>query len=93
MTGKSDETRQIEIQLKRALSHPKRTEIFGYILTQESKTGTGEAELIEMFGLSPARLKYHLTVLRGADLIAPAAGGSEQGQGERAYVATRVVVL
>jgi predicted transcriptional regulator len=93
MSDKSDETRQIEIQLKRALSHPKRTEIFGYILTQESKAGTGEAELIEMFGLSPARLKYHLTVLHSADLIAPAAGGSDQGQGELAYVATRAIAL
>jgi hypothetical protein len=49
------------------LGHPKRREIFEY-LTQ--KGGADEGELVEALDLPAPRLKYHLSVLESADLIA-----------------------
>jgi DNA-binding transcriptional ArsR family regulator len=55
--------------LERALSHPKRLAMLGY-LTEKRETGTDEEELVEALDLSAPRVKYHLLVLRGAALIA-----------------------
>jgi DNA-binding transcriptional ArsR family regulator len=55
--------------LERALSHPKRLEMLGY-LAQKKGVGTDEAELIEALDLALPRVKYHLLVLQSADLIA-----------------------
>lgn len=54
---------------KQALSHPERFDILGCI-TQRG-TGIGEGELADVLGLTRAKVKYHLTVLRNADLVAP----------------------
>ncbi len=55
---------------KQALSHPERFEMFDCIA--QRGTGIGEGELVEVLGLTHAKVAYHLTVLRNADLIAPA---------------------
>jgi DNA-binding transcriptional ArsR family regulator len=61
-----------EPAIKRALGHPKRLEIFGY-LTQ--KGAADEAELVEALDLAAPRVRYHLSVLQSAELIAHVAGG------------------
>jgi len=58
----------MDVQKQRALAHPKRTEILDY-LKPRGKEGTGRGELADSLGLSKAQLKYHLAVLRDADLI------------------------
>ena len=65
---------QAEPALKRALGHPRRLEILGY-LTQ--KGGAEEAELVEALDLTAPRAKYHLSVLHDADLIAQVEGGDQ----------------
>jgi predicted ArsR family transcriptional regulator len=57
--------------LQRALSHPKRLAMLGY-LTQKRSEGTEEVELADALELSPAKVRYHLKVLCEADLIAHA---------------------
>jgi DNA-binding transcriptional ArsR family regulator len=54
--------------IKRALSHPKRLEMLGYL--RQKGTGTDEAELVTALGLDAPRVKYHLSVLQSAGLIA-----------------------
>lgn len=54
--------------LKRAVRHPKRLELLGYLAGK--KSGTEEKELAEVLGLTPPLVKYHLKVLRSADLVA-----------------------
>jgi DNA-binding transcriptional ArsR family regulator len=66
-----DKHPQADPVLEQALSHPKRQKRLGYLM-QKRKTGTDEAELIEALNLSASRVKYHLSVLQGADLIAHA---------------------
>jgi len=58
----------MDVQTQRALAHPKRTEILGY-LKQKGKEGADRGELADSLGLSKVQLKYHLAVLRDADLI------------------------
>jgi DNA-binding transcriptional ArsR family regulator len=82
MQGEDD---QMNLLLKRALSHPDRREALGYLMG--SGEGVSESELADVLDLGRARLKYHLTVLRNADLIAEIEDVQEQGQGECAYVA------
>jgi DNA-binding transcriptional ArsR family regulator len=66
--GESKQPRPKDPVLERALSHPKRLAMFGYLM---EKRGTGtEEELVEALDLPAPRVKYHLLVLRGADLIA-----------------------
>lgn len=57
--------------LKRALSHPNRQAMLSYLMEKQG-TETDEAELIEALDLSAPRVKYHLSALQGADLIAHA---------------------
>jgi DNA-binding transcriptional ArsR family regulator len=59
-----------------ALSHPKRLEMLGYL--KQQKTGADEEKLVEALGLPASRVKYHLSVLQSADLIAPV---SDRDQG------------
>ena len=54
--------------LKRAVRHPKRLEMLGYLAGQEG--GTEEDELADVLGLTPPLVKYHLGVLQSADLVA-----------------------
>jgi len=68
-----------EIVLKRAVRHPKRLELLGYLAGK--KSGTEEDELAEVLGLTPPLVKYHLEVLRSADLVAhveESAGGADR---------------
>ncbi|HEY7950820.1 MAG TPA: helix-turn-helix domain-containing protein [Solirubrobacterales bacterium] len=72
-----------ELALKRALEHPKRLEIFGYLI---QKDGADEAKLVEALDLTVPKVKYHLTVLHDAGLIVQVEGG-DHGQAGRSYVA------
>jgi DNA-binding transcriptional ArsR family regulator len=60
---------QADSVLERALSHPKRLAMLGY-LAEKQGTGTDEEELVGALDLSPPGVKYHLLVLQGAGLIA-----------------------
>ena len=69
--------------LKRALSHPDRREILGYLMGSAEETST--SELADALDLDAAKVSYHLKVLRDADLVMQAE--EAQGQGERTYLA------
>ncbi len=56
--------------LKRAVRHPKRLELLGYLAGKQG--GMEEDELAEALGLTPPLVKYHLGVLQSADLVAHA---------------------
>lgn len=79
--GKQHQTDPV---LERALSHPKRLEMLGY-LAQKKGEGTDEAELVEALDLSTPRVKYHLLVLSSAGLIAHL---EDQELGAAGYIAT-----
>lgn len=70
--------------LKRAVRHPKRLEMLGYLAGKEN--GTEEDELTEVLGLTPPLVKYHLGVLRSADLVAHVEGAAH-GATDRYVVA------
>ena len=55
--------------LQRALSHPRRTAMLGYLMRKRDG-GTDEVELAGALGLSVPGARYHLRVLHDADLIA-----------------------
>jgi predicted ArsR family transcriptional regulator len=59
----------MDTQTQRALAHPRRTEILGYLIQKQGEGGTDESELADSLGLTTAKAKYHLTVLCDADLI------------------------
>lgn len=61
-----------EAPLRRAVRHPKRLEMLGYLAG--AKVETDEIELAETLGLSLPLAKYHLGVLRCADLVVPTEG-------------------
>ncbi len=54
--------------LKRAVDHPKRLELLGYLAGK--KSGTEEDELAEVLGLTLPLVRYHLGILQSADLVA-----------------------
>lgn len=81
MQGKGKHS-QTDPVLERALSHPKRLEMLGY-LRQKRGMGTDEAELVEALELSAPKVGYHLLVLQSANLIAHV-DDLEQGR----YIAT-----
>jgi DNA-binding transcriptional ArsR family regulator len=58
----------MDVQTQMALAHPRRRAILGYLM-QKKGEGTGESELADFLGLTIAKVGYHLTVLRDADLI------------------------
>lgn len=66
--AKSDLGLPMDAQKQWALEHPRRTEILAYLM-QKGEIGTNENELANSLGLTPVKVKYHLMVLRGADLI------------------------
>lgn len=74
----------MNVQIKRALEHPRRTEILGYLVQKigVSEKGAGEAELADALGLTGAKVKYHVTVLREADLIVERIAPARQGVDE-----------
>jgi predicted ArsR family transcriptional regulator len=75
----------MDAQAQRALAHPKRTEILGYLVQKREGTGTDENELADSLGLTTTKVKYHLTVLHDADLISHA-NDRDTGPTER-YIA------
>jgi DNA-binding transcriptional ArsR family regulator len=81
--GHSKQPNPPEPAIKRALGHPKRLEIFGYLTR---KGGAGEAELVGALGLTPPVVNYHLSVLRDAGLIVQIEGG-DHGQSGLPYIA------
>jgi DNA-binding transcriptional ArsR family regulator len=81
MQGEGKQPSPKDPVLGRALSHPKRLAILGYLMEKRG-TVTEEEALVEVLDLPAPRVKYHLSVLQGADLIAPA---DDPAQG---YIAT-----
>jgi hypothetical protein len=71
MQGESKQPSPKDPVLERALSHPKRLAMLGYLMEKKG-TGTDEEELVEALSLFAPRVKYHLLVLQNADLIAQA---------------------
>lgn len=72
MQAEGKQSSHEETALKRAVRHPKRLELLGYLAGE--KTGMEEVELAEALGLTPPLVKYHLEVLRSADLVAHVEG-------------------
>ena len=72
--------------LKKTLSHPDREKVLGYLIGRGE--GTSAHELADALGLDPAKVSYHLEVLRDADLVIQVEEG--QGHGERAYAAAGI---
>lgn len=73
-------------QLKRALGHPRRVEIFIYLADRSDGKATSEQELAEAFNMGIRLVEYHLLVLQGADLIARL-DEQEPGDAGHSYVA------
>lgn len=67
MHNHSKQSRPDEFMLRRAVRHPKRLEMLGYLAGEEA--GIDEVKLAEALGLNPLLVKYHLKVLRRADLV------------------------
>lgn len=84
MQDKSSQSPHMDAQIRMALSHPKRTEIFGRLMQQ--KDGTSEGELADEFGMGIPLVEYHLKVLHDADLIARL-DEQESGDAGCSYVA------
>lgn len=68
-----------------ALSHPRRTEMFGYLI--QRKDGTSEEQLADEFGMGLPLVEYHLKVLADADLIACLEDEQAAGDAGHSYVA------
>ena len=68
MQGQSKESSSQDTALKRAVSHPKRLEMLGYLAGK--KTGIDRVGLAEALGLNLSLVKYHLGVLCSADMVA-----------------------
>ncbi len=71
--------------LKQALAHPARQEILGHLMG--SAEPMSEGDLAMLLDLGEAKVTYHLTVLRNADLVVQTEDGQEPGPGEREYLA------
>ena len=87
MQGEGKQPSPKDPVLERALSHPKRLAMLGYLMEKRG-TGTDEEELVEVLDLSPPRVKYHLSVLRSADLVAHV-----DGRGQGRYIAAAAAGL
>jgi DNA-binding transcriptional ArsR family regulator len=59
----------MDVQTQRALAHPKRIEILGYLMRKGGADGTDGSELVDSLDLARAKVRYHLAVLGHADLI------------------------
>jgi DNA-binding transcriptional ArsR family regulator len=87
MQGEGKQPSPKDPVLERALSHPKRLSMLGYLMEKRG-AGTDKEELAEALDLSSPRVKYHLSVLRGADLIAHI-----DGRGQDRYIAAAAAGL
>ena len=86
MKDESSQSPSMDARIQMALSHPKRTEIFGRLIGL--KDGTSEEELAEEFGMGIRLVEYHLRVLHDAALIARLDDEQEPGDAGHSYVAT-----
>ena len=84
MQGEGNQPPSRDAHIRMALSHPKRTEIFGFI---REKDGTSERELADEFGMGVRLVEYHLKVLHDTGLIARLDDAPEPGDAGRSYVA------
>lgn len=57
-------------QLKRALEHPRRVEIFLFLADRSDGRATSELELVEAFSMGIRLVEYHLKVLEDVKLVA-----------------------
>lgn len=85
MQGESSQSPHMDAKIQMALSHPRRTEIFGHLVRE--KDGASEDKLAAEFGMGIRMVEYHLKVLHDADLIARLDDEQEPGAG-CSYVAT-----
>jgi DNA-binding transcriptional ArsR family regulator len=74
-------------QLKRALGHRRRLEIFIFLMDRPDEEGTGERELADVFVMGAGLVEYHLKVLQDVDLVANVAEKRGLGTAEPSYVA------
>lgn len=83
-----DESRlsSVNAELQRALSHPKRREIFGYLTEKGDGAGATERELAAALGMGLRVIGYHLKVLQSAGQVARFDGRRPSGA-ERSFVA------
>jgi thiamine monophosphate kinase len=75
-------------QLKRALGHPGRVEIFIFLADRNDGKATSEQELAEAFDMGIRLVEYHLKVLQDAQLIANIADDQAAGGATPCYVAS-----
>jgi len=61
-------SKQSNVMIRRALSHPTRRALLGYLI-QTLSSGTNEVELADALDLTMPTVRYHLVVLRDSDLI------------------------
>ncbi len=83
MQGHSKQPDPPDPAIRRALGHPTRLEILGYLT---EKGGADEAALVEALDLVAPRARYHLAILRDAALIARVASG-DPGRSGSMYIA------
>jgi DNA-binding transcriptional ArsR family regulator len=81
------ENGNMELWIQRALSHPRRRGVLGYLLQKGEHSGTSEDELATAFGMGIRIVEYHLKVLRDAHLIAHVDDERKAGHAQRSYVA------
>lgn len=67
MPGQSEQTDSEGPLLRRALGHPKRVGMLSFLMDRGE--GVEEAELAAALGLTLSGARYHLTILRVADLV------------------------
>ena len=84
MDDAAKQSHPVDPLIRRALSHPRRTAALGYLMEKRG-CETDEAELAATLDLPMASARYHLMVLRDADLIVQV-GDRESGAANR-YVA------
>jgi DNA-binding transcriptional ArsR family regulator len=75
-------------QLKRALGHRRRLEIFIFLMDQPDEEGTGEQELAEVFDMGARLVEYHLKVLQDVDLVTNMPRERGLGTAEPSYIAS-----
>lgn len=72
-------------RLKQALAHPRRLEIFIFLMDGLDENGTSEQELAEVLNMNARRLEYHLKVLQDVDLVTNVA--EDRDTNEPSYIA------
>jgi DNA-binding transcriptional ArsR family regulator len=84
MQGEDSQSPNMDAQIRMALSHPKRPEIFSFI---RKRDGASEGELADEFDMGTPLVTYHLKVLHNAGLITRLDDEQEPGDAGHSYVA------